>query len=212
MTTLLLIRHGLSIANRDGIFIGQTDLDLAPEGFLQAECTAKFVKENYQVDHVYASDLSRAYHTGEAVAKEFGLPVTTDKRLREIYSGAWENMLYTEMEKTYAEDRAVWRSDIVNSSCTDGESVREMAARVLDCALEIAARHEGETIVLASHATPIRALCCLLDGKPVEEMQRTPWASNASVTEAVFENGVFRVAKLGMDAHLGELHSAKLKK
>lgn len=212
MTTLLLIRHGLSIANRDGIFIGQTDLDLAPEGFLQAECTAQFVKENYRVDHVYASDLSRAYHTGEAVAKAFGLPVITDKRLREIYSGAWENMPYPEMEKIYAEDRAVWRNDIVNSSCTDGESVREMAARVLECAGEIAGRHEGETIVLASHATPIRALCCLLDGKPVEEMQRTPWVYNASVTEVVFENGVSHVTKLGMDAHLGDLHSTKLKK
>lgn len=212
MTQLLLIRHGWSIANRDKIFIGWTDMDLAPEGVLQAERTAKFVKENYAVSHVYASDLSRAYHTGEIVAKAFSLPVTADQRLREIYSGAWEGLTYPQMEERYAHDRQIWRTDVGNSRCTAGESVMEMAARVQECLTEIAQRHAGETVAVATHATPIRAMICLLGGGTKDTMQTTPWVQNASVTEVVWDQGLWQVKAIGQDAHLGELHSAILNK
>lgn len=37
MTTLLLIRHGYSEANHDGIFTGHTDVALNKQGIKQAE-------------------------------------------------------------------------------------------------------------------------------------------------------------------------------
>lgn len=212
MTTLLLIRHGLSIANRDRIFIGQTDMDLTPEGHIQAACTAAFVAGKYRVDHVYASDLSRAYHTGEAVAKVFDLPVITDTRLREIFSGVWEGLPYPVLEETYKADRDIWRNDIGNCRCTGGESVREMASRVLECVTEIAQKHAGETVAVATHATPIRAMHCLLSGLEIEKMTQAPWASNASVTEVQYDAGAWRIVAAGQDKHLGDWHSAVLAK
>ena len=45
MTTLILIRHGESVANADKVFVGHTDVDLSPQGELQAQKTAEFIKE-----------------------------------------------------------------------------------------------------------------------------------------------------------------------
>ena len=54
MTTVLLVRHGESEANRNEIFAGQLDAPLQNKGVEQAKLTAKFIKENYNVDKVYA--------------------------------------------------------------------------------------------------------------------------------------------------------------
>ncbi len=67
MTKLILIRHGESVANRNHIFVGHTDVELEEKGVKQAELTAQYVYENFKVDKVYASDLKRAYETGKKV-------------------------------------------------------------------------------------------------------------------------------------------------
>ena len=212
MTTLLLIRHGQSTANRDGIYVGQTDALLSPEGEIQAAVTAAFIAGKYQVDHVYASDLKRAYRTGEAVAQVFSLPVKTDERLREIFSGAWEGVPYAVLEVTCAQDRHIWHRDIGNCRVTQGESVRELAARVMEGLTEIAKKHDGQTVVIATHATPIRAMQCLMSGLTMDEMHTVPWASNASVTEVQYDAGAWRVTAASQDRHLGAWHSEALAK
>ena len=63
MTTLLLIRHGQSEANKLGVFAGHFDAPLLPLGIEQAKKTAAYIAENYKVDKVYASDLKRDVHT-----------------------------------------------------------------------------------------------------------------------------------------------------
>ena len=60
MTRILLVRHGESTANLEGLFAGDYDAPLTDLGHAQAECTANFVISNYQVDAVFSSDLARA--------------------------------------------------------------------------------------------------------------------------------------------------------
>ena len=71
----------------------------------------------------------------------------------------------------------------------------------------LAARHDGETICLASHATPIRAICARALGYPAEEMARVPWVSNASISIFEYENGVIRPIALDQTDHLGALRT-----
>jgi bisphosphoglycerate-dependent phosphoglycerate mutase len=47
VTTLLLVRHGESEANRNEIFAGHFDADLENRGLMQAQKTAEYIKENY---------------------------------------------------------------------------------------------------------------------------------------------------------------------
>ena len=195
MTTLLLIRHGESMANADKVFVGHTDVDLSPQGELQAQKTAEFIKENYKVDKVYASDLKRAYRTGKFVADAFGLEVIADKGLREIYAGSWEGEKFQDLMETNA-DYAVWKSDIGNSCPTDGEAVK---------LLEIAILNEGKTIAIATHATPIRCMIARCMGMGLSGMKLFPWAVNASVTEITFENDIFMVTKAPQYKHLQDL-------
>ncbi|MBQ7935479.1 MAG: histidine phosphatase family protein, partial [Clostridia bacterium] len=114
MTTLLLIRHGQSEANIKNLFAGHTDAELSPLGKQQAQVTARYIKDNYQVDRVYASDLQRAYETGKATADRYGLEVIAVEGMREIFGGDWENLSYELLEKEYAEAYDIWLHDVGN--------------------------------------------------------------------------------------------------
>lgn len=201
MTTLLLVRHGESIANANGIFIGHTDLDLSPIGYIQAKQTAKFIKENYGVDKVYASDLKRAFNTGKCTADVFGLKIIADKGLREIYAGTWEGEKYTQLLKTNA-DYQKWKKDIGSTHPTKGESVAEIWERIHKKIREIAESNYGKTVVIATHAVPIRCMMTSSMGMSLDEMKAVPWVANASVTEILYENKRFTIKKGPMDDHL----------
>ena len=207
MTTVLMVRHGESEANRNNIFAGNFDADLQGRGLKQAEKTAEFVAESYKIDKIYASDLKRAFKTGQAIGARLGITVIPDRRLREICAGKWEGVRFDDIDVKYPEDYAVWRTDIGNARCTGGESTRELGARILAALTDIAEQNEGKTILIATHATPIRVMQTYCTYGDYARMQEIKWVSNASVSEFFYENGKFVCGKMSQDSHLDELRT-----
>ncbi len=208
MTRFLLIRHGQSAANLDNIFAGHTDVPLTELGEKQAKLTADFIAENFAVDAVYASDLLRAFVTGEAVAKAFGLPITAHKGLREIYGGDWEKAHYPDLPVKYPKEFNVWLQDIGNAYCPSGESVRELQERLAATLSEIANENEGKTVAVATHACAIRSVMSYCEQQGIEGMKDIPWVSNASVTIVEVEDGRFLLRQAGLDEHLRDFSTA----
>ena len=208
MTDILMIRHGQSISNLERYFTGAYDIPLTELGLTQAKQTAAYIKSKYKVDAVYASDLCRAFETGKAVADLYGLPVTPDRNLREIFAGQWECVHFTELEERFPDTYRVWQTDIGNSHPDGGESVAQLQERILKAVLRIGAENEGQTVVIATHATPVRTLQCHCEGKPLSQMAEIPWVSNASVTHLRYENGTLTLLEAGYDKHLGSLSTS----
>ncbi len=205
MTTLLLIRHGESEANRNKVFGGQINPDLQERGVMQAEITAKFIAENYKVDKIYSSDLKRAFRTAEALSRLLNIEIKAEKRLREIYAGKWEGVKFEDIEATYPEEYNVWLTDIGNSVCGGGETVRELGDRILGILTEIAEENDGKTVAIATHATPIRALQSLIETGGLSQMKNIKWVTNASVTVVTYDNGKWKMVNVSMDEHLEKL-------
>lgn len=207
MTRLILIRHGQSEANLTRRFAGHFNAPLTELGRRQAEKSAEYVAANYEVSKVYASDLARAFATGQAVADRLGIDIIPDVRLREICAGKWEGMEISRIAEEYADDYRVWMSDIGHSRPTDGERVSDLAKRVLGVIKEIAEQNEGQTVVLATHATPIRATECTVKHGNLEPMKDIPWVTNASISELIYENGSFEFKTVSYDEHLAGLQT-----
>ena len=207
MTKILMVRHGQSEANLLEIFAGHYDIELTDLGCKQAQCTAKYIKENYNVDKVYASDLKRAFKTAKYVADEFGMEVIPEQNFREIRAGKWEEVKFDDLFTLFDEEYKVWREDIGNSRCTDGESVKELAERVCNALVKVAEENDGKTVVVGTHATPVRCAQCVFGGYTFDEMKDIPWASNASVTELTYNDGTFTVEFYGKDKFLSDLKS-----
>jgi broad specificity phosphatase PhoE len=205
MTTVILIRHGQSVANLNRIFAGHFNADLSELGHKQAECTANAIFERFKVDKIYSSDLKRAYDTARHVAEKFGLAVIPDEAFREIYAGEWEGMYIEDLGKKFTEDYSVWQNDIGNSRCTGGESMREVGQRFLKRLKEIVAENPDKTLVVATHAAAIRSLQCTVPNERYDEMQNIPFVSNASYSVLEADEGRFEFVEVCCDRHIGEL-------
>ena len=208
MTKLLIIRHGQSEANLQGIFVGHTDSPLSDLGKRQAEATADYIVNTFHVDAVYASDLERAFVTGKAVADRLGLTVTPVRGMREIFAGDWETVKFDTLSTEYGEPYQLWLRNIGLAQATNGESIARLQERVVAALRAIGEENHSKTVVVATHATPIRTFMHHCSGLPLDEMKNTPWVSNASVTVAEYENGAFTIVTPGYDAHLGEMRTA----
>ena len=208
MTTIILVRHGESEANRLGFFAGQTDVDLLEKGIAQARSTGVYISRNYKVDKVYASDLKRAYKTGALISELVGAELIADKRLREINAGLWQGNTFDDLLTHYNEGYTCWLNDIGNCQCDGGESIKQLSERIFEVLCEIAESNIGKTVVVATHATPIRAMQCVLKYLPLGEMKNIPWVSNASVTEISYANKKWTFVKEGEDDFLSELRTS----
>ena len=205
MTTLLLIRHGESEANRQNIFAGQIDPELQNRGVAQAELTAKYIVENYKVDKIYSSDLKRAYKTAKCLGDLLGMEVIADQRLREIDGGKWEGENYLHLLDKYPVEFGNWINHIGKAFCPDGESVIQLGERMMDVLTEIAQNNDGKTVAIGTHAASIRVAQSIVQTGGLKDMENVPWVSNASVTVLTYDNGKWDVPVVSEDKHLADL-------
>lgn len=180
-TTLIFVRHGQSEGNKVNRFNGHINLKLTELGKKQAECTAEYL-DRFQIDAIYSSDLSRAYETGLATANRRNMEITSSKELREIFGGDFEGKVFDTLEDLYPEEFHTWMTDMGNCRCPNGESIRELFDRVNKEVLRIANAHQGQTVLITTHATPIRAMSTLWMKKNITEIKSVDWVKNASVT------------------------------
>ena len=200
------MRHGFSVANSEKRFAGHSDYPLTELGMEQAKKCAEAL-ENVKIDAIYASDLKRAYQTAMPVAESHDLEITPCRGLREIYAGLWERKLFDELCVEFADDYTAWRTDIGRVRCTGGESTAELSERIIGTLKDIAAENEGKTVCIATHATPIRAVCTAAAGLDPSEMARIPWVTNASLNIFDFNGEDFIAVSVDNTDHLGDLRT-----
>ena len=201
---IILVRHGQSEGNLVRSFLGHTDLPLTELGHKQAEKTAEYL-DGTDIDIIYASDLKRAWQTAEHIAERQGLSIIANPKLREIYAGKWENELFDELGKKYSEDYELWRNDIGNSRCTEGESFKELYERIIAEISRIADTSDGLTVCIATHATPIRCVRLKAHGYGFDRAKELGWTCNASVTVVDVVDGEFSFVSEHQYEHLGDL-------
>jgi 2,3-bisphosphoglycerate-dependent phosphoglycerate mutase len=149
-TRILAVRHGETLWNRETRIQGFTDIDLSEMGQWQAQQLAQALRDE-SLAACYASDLSRARHTAQAVADVHGHTVHTDPGLRERCFGQFEGHTWTEIETQWPEASQAWRQRVPYWEPQGGESLIALSARVLNSLNRIAERHLGEQILVVVH-------------------------------------------------------------
>jgi 2,3-bisphosphoglycerate-dependent phosphoglycerate mutase len=114
MPTLVLLRHGESTWNAEGLFTGWWDVDLTPAGEDQArEAGVLMAGAQIAPDVVHTSLQRRAIRTANIALDEMGLswlPVRRHWRLNERHYGDLTGRNKAETTEKYGEDQVfVWR-------------------------------------------------------------------------------------------------------
>jgi 2,3-bisphosphoglycerate-dependent phosphoglycerate mutase len=114
MPTLILLRHGESLWNRENRFTGWTDVDLSETGKNEALEAGRLLKQEGRLfDLAFTSVLKRAIRTLNIVLEEMDLewiPVVKSWRLNERHYGALQGLNKAETAARYGEGQVkLWR-------------------------------------------------------------------------------------------------------
>jgi 2,3-bisphosphoglycerate-dependent phosphoglycerate mutase len=114
MYTLVLLRHGESVWNRENRFTGWVDVDLSDKGLAEARHAGQQLKANgFTFDVAFSSLLKRAIRTLWIVQDELDLlwlPVHRSWRLNERHYGALQGLNKAETAAKHGEAQVkIWR-------------------------------------------------------------------------------------------------------
>ena len=114
MTTLVLLRHGESTWNAEGLFTGWVDVGLSGQGAAEAVTGGKLLRESgLRPDVLYTSVLTRAIQTANLALEEAGLlwlPVHRSWRLNERHYGALQGKNKAQTRQEFGDEQfMVWR-------------------------------------------------------------------------------------------------------
>ena len=177
MTTLLLVRHGVTAATGKRLG-GRTEAELSDEGRVQAEQAGASIAA-LPVRAVYASPLRRTWQTAEIVGKAVGREPVACDGLLEVDYGRWTDRSLTSVART-----RMWQviqARPSQASFPDGETIRAAQLRAVDAVEELVARHPRGVIAAVSHADVIKALVAFYLSLPLDAFQRLH-VSPASLT------------------------------
>src|SRR5215470_6507806 len=114
MRTLVLLRHGESVWNAEGLFTGWVDVGLSERGVAEADQAGKMIADSgLRPDIVHTSVLTRAIETANATlgtADLAWLPVRRSWRLNERHYGALQGKDKTQTREQFGEEQfMLWR-------------------------------------------------------------------------------------------------------
>ena len=103
------------------------------------------------------SPLVRAVRTAEEVAAATGAPVEADEGFRETDFGAWDGLTFAEVRERWPTELTAWLADPAVAP-PGGESFADVSTRVDGALRRVLAGHQGRTVLIVSHVTPIKTL------------------------------------------------------
>ena len=187
---LILVRHGRTEANANGLLQGRLDLPLDDVGRRQAERIGSALGS---ADRIISSPLRRAVETAQA----FGRPPEVDERWIELDYGVYDGRPQAALG---AAQWSRWRSD-PTFVVEGGESLAALMERVVPALEELIEAAQEQTIVVVSHVSPIKAAVSWALGVGVEISWRCQ-LDQASITRVAIGPRGPALASFNETAHL----------
>ncbi len=183
---ILMVRHGKTPSTGTTLPGRAKGLHLAPEGVKQANDAAKRIGKLKNVTAIYASPLERTRETAAPIGTALGLRVKIEPGLLECEFGEWTGRALKDLFKL-PEWTTVQRYPS-GFRFPAGESFAEMQLRIVSTIERLCVAHPGQTVVVVSHADPIKAALAAAVGTHLDLFQRIV-ISPCSVSAVLYGSG-----------------------
>ena len=193
MSYLVLVRHGLSEYNKQGLWAGWADPALTPEGIEEAKKAGEVLKDIH-FDYAYTNVLQRCIDTLEEIKKVLGqtnLPTVQNKAINERNYGDFTAKNKWQIKEQLGEEeflklRRSWDYPVPN-----GESLKQVYEREIPYfEAEILPKlKEGKNILISSSGNSLRALVKYLENIPDDQIANLEIGTGEVYVYDLDENG-----------------------
>ena len=149
---LIVVRHGQTTANAQGLLLGRLDPSLDAFGQEQAAAVAAALTLGPDA-RIVSSPLARTRETAAIIAGERALDIEADDRWIELDYGDLDGTPLTDIP---ADLWRQWRADM-SFAPTGGESLRSLGARVAEACNDLLEDAAERDVVVVTHVSPIKA-------------------------------------------------------
>lgn len=158
----ILIRHGETEENSQGVMMGHMNAPLNEEGIRQAQLLAKRLQSE-RIDVFYSSDLDRCIHTLNEIRKfHQDTPLVTSPAIRERHFGDFSGRKRSEV------DWDTLPGGFMERKAPAGESLSEVETRVRGFIEMLQQEYVGKTVAIVSHNGPLKMMRSILTDLPAE--------------------------------------------
>lgn len=202
MITLIFVRHGETTWNIKGKIQGSSDTSILNKtGKNQALAVAKRLSQ-LEIDVIYASRLKRAKQTAKFISQATNKKIVVRKSFNERSFGVLEGK---NVDYVFGFLNAMPKDTRFLFKPKDGESSKQVYARVQREIRKILKLHEGKTVVVITHGGVIKHLINMFkkfsDGKTYDERIK-----NASLTMFKIHEEIIIEELINDTEHLEKSH------
>ncbi|MGV1100888.1 histidine phosphatase family protein [Thiovibrio sp. JS02] len=195
-TTIHLIRHGVTAANKENIFAGRSNEPLHADGIAQVTEVGRSLAQA-GIGKIFCGPLPRTRQSAEIVAAMLRAGVFVEEGFNEIAIPHWDGLTKDEIRAKFGPEYPTWLDDPPSFSVAGCETIAHVQKRAVGCVERLFRECAGRNILVVSHLIVIRSLLLHYLGRPISEF-RSIKVGNAQVTSLVRdETGVTRVVGLG---------------
>lgn len=182
-TTIYLIRHGLTAANKNDVFAGRTEEPLHSEGVAQLVEVGKRLAGR-GIGRIFCGPLTRTRHSAQIVSELLGAGVEAREALNEISIPHWDGLTKEAIRAQFGPEYPSWHDDPAGFCLPGCETIAQVQRRAVSCLEAIFAEYPGENLLVISHLIVVRALLLHYLGRPIAEFRQIKVA-NAQVVMLV---------------------------
>jgi probable phosphoglycerate mutase len=169
--TIYLARHCKTAWNSEGRVQGTIDIELSPEGALDAESNLPAIR-GVGIQQIVCSTAKRAMQTATIYAHGLGVPLQSSPRFCELDHGEWEGQRIEDLLNLPSSQFERWMAD-PGAVLIPGSSETALTAqqRILEGVREICSTYSGKMVLVVSHKHILAILSCALEKRPLTQFR-----------------------------------------
>lgn len=178
-TTIYLIRHGITSANKEKQFAGRSAEPLHADGIEQISDLGARLK-GLGISRIVTGPLPRTRQSGEIIGEILDLPVTSDNDFNEIFLPHWDGLSKTEIREKFGAEYPTWLADPAGFRVAGCETIREVQKRAVSGMEQLFATAD-KPILVVTHLIVARALVLHYRNQTIDDF-RSIAIDNGSLT------------------------------
>lgn len=169
-TTIYLIRHGLTAANKNDVFAGRTQEPLHPEGEAQLADVGHTLAGR-GIGRIFCGPLARTRQSAGIVEDMLGVPVAADEALNEINIPHWDGLTKEAIRAKFGPEYPTWLADPAGFCVPGCETIAEVQGRAVAFVESLFREYPGQNLLVVSHLIVVRTLLLHYLARPIADFR-----------------------------------------
>lgn len=183
MSTIYLVRHGITAANQENRFAGRSDEELLPQGIEQISKVAESLRAK-NIAAIYCGPARRTVQSAEIFGLLLNVPFSSLEELDEILIPHWDGLTKNEIRQRYDLEYPTWIDAPQTFNIRGCETLIQVQSRAVDALLRLQGyyRQKSENLLIVSHLIVLRCLVLYFQGLKINDF-RSVQIDNGAIIE-----------------------------